>query len=45
MAYLTNMGPDGGNRSNKFGVGSRGYWVFRRGKTVVTRYGPGGSSA
>jgi len=40
MAYLTNIGPDGSNRSNKFGVGSRGYWVFRRGKTVMTRYGP-----
>ena len=40
MAYLTNIGPDGSNRSNKFGVGSRGCWVFRRGKTVITRYGP-----
>src|SRR2546425_12159854 len=39
MSYLTNVGPDGGSRYNKSGYGARGYWVFRRGTAVVTRWG------
>lgn len=40
MPYLTCIGPHGSNRKNKSGYGSRGYWVFRRGSRVVTRWGP-----
>ncbi len=39
MAYLTCVGPHGGNRYNKGKYGSRGYWIFRRGTAVVTRWG------
>ena len=40
MPYLTCVGPQGANRHNKGKIGSRGYWLFRRGTAVVTRWGP-----
>lgn len=39
MPYLTCIGPQGGNKYNVSGYGSRGYWVFRRGRTVFMRWG------
>ena len=39
MPYFTLIGPHGANRYNTSGFGSRGYWLFRRGSTVVTRWG------
>ena len=39
MPYLTCIGGHGVAGNNKGGAGSRGYWVFRRGRTVVVRYG------
>lgn len=39
MPYLTLIGPQGVARSNLSGVASKGYWVFRRGSCVVTRWG------
>jgi hypothetical protein len=39
MAYLTCIGAHGDNRFTVGGIGSRGYWVFRRGTMVVTRWG------
>ena len=39
MAYLTCIGSHGSNRNNQGGFGSRGYWVFRRGSSVVARWG------
>jgi len=35
MPYLTYVGPD----YERGGSASRGYWVFRRGRQVVTRFG------
>ena len=40
MPYLTCVGPEGANSLNKDKIGSRGYWIFRRGQSVVTRWGP-----
>jgi len=40
MPYLTCIGAHGATESNSNGVGSRGYWVFRRGRVVVARFGP-----
>src|SRR5438477_4150211 len=40
MPYLVLIGTHGAARNNKWGVAARGYWVFRRGKEVVTRWGP-----
>ena len=39
MPYLTCIGPHGRNRENVSGFASRGYWVFRRGRTVFARFG------
>ena len=39
MPYFTLIGPHGANRFNRSGFGSRGYWLFRRDSTVVTRWG------
>ena len=39
MAYFTLVGSHGKNRLNKSGFGSRGYWVFRRGSTIIMRWG------
>lgn len=39
MPYLTCIGSHGANRFNLGGYGSRGYWIFRRGSIVVTRWG------
>jgi hypothetical protein len=39
VAYLTLIGAHGDNRFTIGGIGSRGYWIFRRGKTVTTRWG------
>lgn len=35
MPYLTYVGPD----LYRNGLAARGYWVFRRGKNVVVRFG------
>jgi hypothetical protein len=40
MPYLTCIGGHGVLRRNVNEIGSRGYWVFRRGSVVVIRYGP-----
>lgn len=40
MPYLTFIGPHAGARYNVSRFASRGYWLFRRGSTVVTRWGP-----
>jgi hypothetical protein len=37
MPYLIKIGPI---KENKSGVGSRGYHVYRRGRTVVSEWGP-----
>jgi hypothetical protein len=39
MPYFTNIGPGGSNKQNPSGIGSRGYWIFRRGTDVYTRWG------
>lgn len=39
MPYLTFIGPHTSARDNPSGIASRGYWVFRRGTNVVTRWG------
>jgi hypothetical protein len=39
MPYLTFIGPHAGARYNVYGFASRGYWAFRRGSDVVTRWG------
>ena len=39
MPYLTCIGGHGAVGKNRGGTGSRGYWVFRRGSTVIVRYG------
>jgi hypothetical protein len=39
MPYLTCIGGHGAVGKNKGGAGSRGYWIFRRGRTVIVRYG------
>jgi hypothetical protein len=38
MTYLVNIGASGANANNVSGIGSRGYHVFRRGRTVVCRW-------
>jgi hypothetical protein len=37
MPYFVRVGAI---RENESGVGSRGYQMFRRGKTIVVRFGP-----
>lgn len=37
MAYFVRIGAI---RTNMSGVGSRGYQLFRRGRTIVVRWGP-----
>src|SRR5690242_12036516 len=39
MPYLTCIVGHGAVGKNIGGAGSRGYWIFRRGKVVVVRYG------
>lgn len=39
MAYFVNIGSSGTNSYNKSGVGSRGYQILRRGRTVHCRWG------
>lgn len=39
MPYLTCIGGHGAVGKNRGGAGSRGYWIFRRGRTVIVRYG------
>jgi hypothetical protein len=40
MPYLTCIGGQGAVGKNVGGAGSRGYWIFRRSKTVIIRFGP-----
>jgi hypothetical protein len=40
MPYLTCIGTHGATRLNSNGLGSRGYWVFRKGSEVIVRFGP-----
>ena len=42
MPYLTCIGGHGAAGRNRGGAGSRGYWIFRRGLSVIVRYGPVG---
>jgi hypothetical protein len=37
MPYFVQLGPIASNQS---GVGSRGYQLFRKGCTIITRWGP-----
>ncbi len=39
MPYLTFIGPHAGAKYNVSGFASRGYWVFRRGSSLVVRWG------
>ncbi len=36
IAYFTRIGL---HRENRAGMGSRGYWIFRRGRNVYMRFG------
>src|SRR5438046_1425115 len=39
MAYLTCIGGHGVAGRNLCGTGARGYWIFRRDKHVIVRFG------
>jgi len=39
MPYLTCIGGHGVAGKTQSGTGSRGYWVFRRARTVIVRFG------